>query len=122
MLEESICTKLLASTAVTALTSTRLYPIFLPQNTTYPAQTYQRISTMPVNTISGYSYLENARIQIDSWATSYSAVKTLARETLKAMDSSTSYEAVLEMEMDSYEPEVELYRVMQDYSCWQATT
>ena len=77
---------------------------------------------MPVNTISGYSYLENARIQIDSWATSYSAVKTLARETLKAMDSSTSYEAVLEMEMDSYEPEVELYRVMQDYSCWQATT
>ena len=122
MLEESICTKLLASTAVTALTSTRLYPIFLPQNTTYPAQTYQRISTMPINTISGYSYLENARIQIDSWATSYSAVKTLARATLKAMDASTSYKAVLEMEQDTFEPEVELYRVIQDYSCWQATT
>lgn len=122
MLEESICTQLLGSTAVTALASTRIYPIFLPQNTLYPAQTYQRVGTMPINNITGYSYLENARIQIDSWATSYSGVKALARVTLKAMDASTSFKAVLEMEMDTYEPEVELFRVMQDYSCWQATT
>jgi hypothetical protein len=122
MLEESICTQLLASTAITAIVSTRIYPIFLPQNAPYPAQTYQRITTTPVNSITGYSYEENARIQIDSWATSYSAAKNLGRATLKAMNAATSYKAVLEMEMDDYEPQRKVYRIMQDYSCWQVTT
>jgi hypothetical protein len=122
LLEISIYSHLLASTGVTAQTSTRIYPLMLPQNTEYPAQTYQRISTIPVNSLSGYLNYENARIQIDSWATGYSAVKTLARNTHKAMDVAIAFRATLESEEDTLDPEMNLYRVSQDYSCWQETT
>jgi hypothetical protein len=94
----------------------------LPQDTAYPSLTYQRISTIPVYSLSGYSNYENARIQIDSWATGYSAVKTLARNLHKAMSSATAFKAVMESETDEMDPELNIYRVSQDYSCWQATT
>ncbi len=122
MLEVDIYAHLSTSTGVTAQTSTRIYPILLPQNTEYPAQTYQRVGTNPVNSLSGYSSYENARIIIDSWATSYSAAKVLARATHKAMDAATSFRAIKDGETDLLETELSLYRVSQSYSCWQATT
>lgn len=122
MLEADIYAHLSTSTGVTAQTSTRIYPIVLPQNTEYPAQSYQRVGTYPVYSLSGYSSYENARIIIDSWATSYSAAKTLSRATHKAMNAATAFKAIMDGESDLFDPEINLYRVSQSYSCWQATT
>ncbi len=124
MLEQDIYTVLSASTNVTVIgnASTRIYPITLPQNTVYPAVTYQRISGSPDYALSGHTGKEFVQIQIDAWTTSYSATKTLASMLRKAMEASTLYDAMMDGEQDIYEAEGQLYRISQDYSCWALTT
>lgn len=108
------------STLVTAHTSNRIYPVVLPQGTVaaFPAVTYQRVSGDRVYSLSGYSTLENARMQIDCWATSFETVKDLADKTRQVVDSATVFASNLISDQDLYEDGVEVYRVSMDFSLW----
>jgi hypothetical protein len=122
MIEELIYSNLSTATSVTALVVDRIYPLLMPQDPTLPAVTYQRISDNPINSLSGHGGLDNPRIQIDCWATSYSAVKTLSNAVIKAMDLSTSYKSLRMSDQDLYEDGTEIYRVSMDFSCWFKST
>jgi hypothetical protein len=122
VLEESIFAHLSTSTALTAMVSTRIYPAMLPENCELPALSYQRISNTPQNTMSGHSGLDNPRIQIDCWATSYGDAKAIGDKTRKAMGAATTFRALQLSDQDIIEPELEIYRVSMDFSCWFAST
>lgn len=121
MIEEAIYAHLSTSTALTAIVSNRIYPIMMPQEPTIPAVTYQRVSNVHINAISGACGLDNIRIQIDCWTTSYSAAKTLGDVLRKAM-ASAPFTALQLSDEDIYDPDTEIYSVSMDYSCWYHST
>lgn len=86
MVEERIIAKLLAASGVTALVSTRVYPVARPQGSTLPAVTLQRIDGAPLLTDEGDSGLENPRIQLDCWGTTYASAKAVARAVIAALN------------------------------------
>ena len=108
------------SVLITAHTSNRIYPVLLPQGTVaaFPAVTYQRITADRVYSLSGYSTLENAKMQIDCWATSFETVKDLGNKMRQVVDGATAFASNLISDQDLYEDEVNVYRVSQDYSLW----
>jgi len=107
--EQTLYSTLKNDAGVSALVGTRIYPLLLPQNPTYPAITYQRISTRPVMTRTGNG-LDFVRMQIDCYADSYSGVKALAAAVEAAL--STDYELG---KTDFYDDTLEIFRVSMDY-------
>jgi len=114
---------------LTALISTRMYPVILPQDPTYPAISYQRIDGPREHAISSDAGLAHPRIQIDSWGKHVGdckAVATQVRNALQRWADMTSSPVVLdcflECDEDSYEPETNIYRVRQDWIIWHRET
>ena len=120
MLESKIYLHLSTSTTITVTSSvsTRIYPEVCPQQATLPVIVYSRVSNNPEYTLSGYSDLENARIQVDTFAETYKEAKVVAGRVKVAMDAATEYKAIMVNDMDEYDPELQVYRVIQDFSCW----
>lgn len=104
--------------ALKSLASNRVYPMVLPQNPTMPAIVYTLISKNSENRLEGSASLRQARMQIDTYAKTYSAVKILAASVLNAMETA-SFKGTLQTERDLYEADVKLYRVTQDFYIWQ---
>ena len=100
-----------------AALGTRVYPIRIPQNPTYPALAYQRISTPRIMSHSGASKLAKPRIQLTLWATSYSSLKTLS-EALRALlvgyrgtVGGVSIQALFfDSERDEYDTETQIFQ------------
>lgn len=120
MIETKIYAHLSTTTAITVSSSvsTRIYPIILPQEVTYPAITYFKVIGIKENNLSGYSSMENSQIQIDCWTETYKEAKNLSTRVHSAMGAATAYSAILISDNDIYEDEVDVYRVSQSYSCW----
>ena len=53
--------------ALTALISTRLNPVRIPQESAFPAVSYQLISDIPNPTKSGHSRTEFVRVQVNAY-------------------------------------------------------
>jgi len=94
-LSEAIYSQIKATTAITALTSNRIYPIVAPQGARKPFITYQEISEVPVHTMIADPKIRMFRMQISSWSTSYSNVvsvstqiKTILRDKTGTLGSS----------------------------------
>lgn len=109
---------LTADAATARRVNTRIYPVVMPQKVALPAVSYQRVSADPVNTLSGYAGMMNAHIVINSWAQTYDEAKALALEIRTAMNGAAAFKSLLVNELDGYDPDVSLYVVSQDYSCW----
>lgn len=77
MPETRMAAKLKATTAVTDLCGTRIYPLALPQKPTYPAITYQLVGTTPCNHSTGTCDVAWARVQVNCYAETYIAAKAL---------------------------------------------
>ncbi len=120
--------RLLADSSVSALVGTRIYALVLPQKPTLPAATYQRISGPRLQNLSGDAGRGVARVQIDSWASTYLEAQSLAAAIRLSLNgfigvlsdgsSPASTRGVvirLDNERDDFEPDSDLYRVSQDY-------
>lgn len=120
-LETEIRARLAADSTLSGLVSTRLYALKLPQEPTYPAVTYQRISGPRLSHLSGSSDFGTARLQIDSWGKPYLSVQSVAaaiRVSLHGyhgMLSTLRVAIQLDNERDEYDDDAEIYRVSQDY-------
>ncbi len=90
----------------------RVYPIKMPEGTTYPAITYQVIYDGANQSIKGNVFQRDVRIQVDIWAKSYAEVKTLKDEVVdKVVElNGNSINA-----MDIYEDDIEVYRELIDF-------
>lgn len=117
---------LLLDSALFALVGARVFPEKLPAGTTenptiMPALTYQLIDE-PVFTTHGNQQLFNARIQIDCWGGSYKSAQTVAallHASLHgyrgAMGTITVGGVFRKSKRDDPNPDIELYRVSQDF-------
>ena len=123
-IETGLYAYLTANSGVSAIVSTRLYPLKLPQGATLPALAYQLISNArPHDITAGPTGHAFPRFQITSYAESYSAAKSLAAAVRSALDgyrgamgSETGVGGVaLIGERDSFETETEYPSVQQDY-------
>lgn len=88
-LETGLYTALTSDSTITGLVGKRVYPGFMPQGVTYPAITYQRVSTVRTNMLSGVDDFTQVTVMIDCFDDSYSGVKALADAVKSAIDGVT---------------------------------
>jgi len=119
---EALNSRLNAVTAVTNLVSTRIYPVRLPQDVTYPAVRVITVDAQRESALDADMGLVHTRIQVDAYATTYAVSQTLAaalRGALKrqawTLDAVEVCDALLENVQDDYEDEAKAYRVRQDF-------
>lgn len=130
--EQGLVSYLNGYAGLTALVSTRVYPYMVPQGATLPCVTYQRIDT-PRSLTHGDSgatgTLARPRFQLNAWAATLSEAMAIAYQLRAALNGkrgsigtapyAVTVRAILvDNEMQDYEPETELYRVICDYLIW----
>lgn len=85
-LETGLRAELVADATVNGLVKGRVYPEIMPQDASYPAISYQRISTVRTQFLTGIDDFTQVRMQVDCWDDSYSGVKSLASAVKSALD------------------------------------
>ena len=115
--EQEIQNVLTADVTVSALVVARVYPLLMPQGATLPAIVYSRVASVPHDDLELTQNHERVRVQLDCWASSYSGAKTLAAAVRTAMQTTPVFGQLL-MELDDYDQDEKLFRVIQDYNIW----
>lgn len=88
-MEEALIARLLADSGLSALVSTRIHPGSLPQGATLPALVITRIGGAPQYADEGETGLNEARVQVDCWADTYSQAKLTARAVVASLSAFT---------------------------------
>jgi|LakMenEpi03Aug12_release.lakeMendotaPanAssembly.Ray.scaffolds.fasta_scaffold1438389_2 hypothetical protein len=86
MIGKAIYGKLSATTAVTAITSTRIYPDMATQDATYPFIVYSVADTAPTDIKDGVSPLDIVSVGLMIYADSYAVAIDLAEKVRTALD------------------------------------
>jgi uncharacterized protein DUF3168 len=84
-MEEALIALLLGDTALAALIAQRIFPASRPQASPLPAVTLQRIGGGPLYADDGEVGLEEARLQIDCWGSTYTSAKQVARAVTRRL-------------------------------------
>lgn len=128
MVEAGIQQLLAANAGVQAVIGTRIYPVLVPEDVTYPCASYQVISDVPLYLLAGSVALETKRIQIDTWSggasnATYTAVKAAQAAIRAALESfrgplpdGTIVAGIFVANaIDSFEQDARSYRTSTDY-------
>lgn len=115
--EQQVRAVLVANAGVAALVVARIYPLLMPQGVILPAISYQRVATAPLDDLEGTQNHEWVRVQIDCWDNDYAGVKALAAAVRTALQITPVYGQLL-TELDDYDNEEKLFRVIQDFNIW----
>jgi len=128
-IEYGLVNRLKNDGTVAGIVAARIYPHRLPQMPTFPAITYSRVSGARVDILKGISGLAKPTFQFDLWTESYNTVKSLAdavRESLNGyqgtLDGETAYRVKILNEVDNFEEELGVYRVIQDFEVFHRET
>lgn len=78
--------RMTSQTAVSSLIGTRVYPLLAPQGTPLPLVVYQRLSVDRPQSLTGNVGSPVITLQITSYGTSYTNVKSIARAVRLAVD------------------------------------
>lgn len=98
--------------------SGRVYPMKLPQNATFPAVRYNRISAVRGYTMNGPDCLPAARFQIDTFDRTWDDVRVTWDKIRKSLDGFSGgiiQDIMLDNETDDYDDELQLFRVIGDF-------
>jgi hypothetical protein len=95
----------------------KISPLIKSQGIDPPAVTLQRVSVVPQNNLRGNGGLDQVRVQLDAWATTYGGTRALASACRSALEAAGH---PMESEIDNYDPETDpgMYRITQDYLIW----
>jgi len=122
--EEGLFAYLDGYPGLTLEVGSRIYPILIPQEATFPLVTYTRISTPRLHEFER-SFLPHPRFQFDCWAESYNRAKDVAAQVRAALDlyggamgAYTVRVSLVDDERDVYEPETKLWHVIVDAIIW----
>lgn len=117
-IEALVYGRLTTYSGVTAIASTRTYPMLLPQTPTYPAVTYQKISNSEQK---GTSALRDSRWQLNCWGATYAAAHSLAAQVKAAFEEWHDVDqtpgvlmARIAGEVDDYDDSADVFRVIVD--------
>lgn len=83
--EQAIRARLASDTSVAAIISSKLYPQSAPQGTALPYGIYSRVDAIHEHNMRAASGVYKARVQVDWYAASYSAVIALAEAGRNAL-------------------------------------
>lgn len=114
MIEADLVALLKADGAVAALAGTRIFPEPAPQGVAFPAITYRRISGQRDYSLDGHTGLATARFQFDCWAMLFAQARALADAVSLALEAWTLADARIQTDLDTFEPDAELQRVIVD--------
>lgn len=121
-IETALVTRLKARASLVSLVGARIYPLRLPQDPILPAVTYQRIGGPREEALGSDPGFARQRIQVDTWALTYASAKAVAKQVRLALErwsddaaSPRVIDSFIERDTDLDEPDVENYRVSQDY-------
>ena len=126
-IEEGIVYYLTHFSGLTALISTRTYPLKLPQGCTLPALTYQRISTPRELTHDQQAGgLAMPRFQFTAYGTKFADAKAVINQVRAALNGYKGsfgtgtktvkvWGSLSANEQDNYDPDSGLYWTMADY-------
>ena len=119
---KTVYAMLAADATLTALVSTKIYPVIAPQNVASPFVVYSIASAIPTNTKDRISEVDTMRVQIDCYARTYSQVEAIASAARLAIDGQTGTKAGIyvdgvayENEQDLIDEDVDLYRKSLDF-------
>lgn len=120
--EADLNAHLMADAAINTVTGDRIWPLVRDEGSDLPAITHQVVTPMPATDLDGDdTTLFNYRVQVDIWAHSYDAVRTLAELVRTRMKTPATTFSSLSLSGgggDDYEPETKIYRVSMDFSMW----
>ena len=108
--ELALFTRLSTHSGLSALISTRCYPLLMPQKAIFPNVVYQRISSTEQN---GTSTIRETRFQISCWGVTYSSMHSIAtqvRAALEGYSDLTIKMARVVNQLDDYEDDTATYR------------
>ena len=128
LIEEALYTYLKGYEGLSALTGDRIYPLLMPQNSTYPGIVYQKISGFHQKSHQGSSGLARTRIQFTCWAKTYAESKNVAEQLRLALEGYRGmmggesgvnvHAGLLQNDLDHYEPEADAFNVVVDFFFW----
>lgn len=93
------------------------FPLVPVESQTAPYILYRNITNNPEVTLENTIPINNTRIQIDAFASTYAGMKSLASQIQEAM-SAASFTNIPRSSHDGYEDVVMLFRFTIDYSVW----
>lgn len=85
-IESAIYEILKADSPVVTLVSSRIYPIYLAQNCTMPAITYQQVSGDREYTVEGAIGMVQGRFQVNCWDDDYAGARALSEAVRIALE------------------------------------
>ncbi|MCP5018063.1 MAG: DUF3168 domain-containing protein [Ketobacter sp.] len=120
MIDTAIYTLLSNASAITALVSTRIYPLpslQADQNITYPCVTYNVSEDGAESSFDGQGTFERVSIEIDAWGDTYQSMGDIAdaiKTAVKNYSGTVSGVIIDQITIDStvsvYEDQIEKYR------------
>lgn len=121
--ESDIRTFLVSKAALTALVSTRIYGIFMPEDPVYPNILYTLISRDPASVMDGAATLVRDRWTFEIRAATYGEVIDVEEQLRAALDSAVrptdGFVSIFLDTVDvSYEFTIEKFRRVCDYAIW----
>lgn len=101
----------------------RVYPLLLPESPTMPALSYQQVSAVQTHAMGTSGAPWRIRLQLDVWGRTYADVRGLAAEAFARLNRYRGsvagvevLDVLLDNERETYEMDVDLRRVTQDYT------
>ena len=118
-LESKVYNALSGTTALTVVVSSNIYPETRPQAAALPAVVFQRTGGLRVNSLQGYSGLENAMVEVTVYAASLDTRRQVGDLVISAMTSATAFSCILpDAPADFYDDEVQTYERNMTFSVW----
>jgi len=116
---------LIATSGVTAIVSTRIYPGRAPDRALPPFIVLTGVSDEPQSTFEAETdeTLVNTRVQIDCYDKQHDDAHDLAKLVRRALESYDAADGLRALKLDSrdlYDDDIQAHRVNMDFSIWNA--
>lgn len=119
MIEQAFYTLLTTTPAITAIVAGRIHEGERPENETAPAIVFQRISTVPVVSLTGESGLDNVRLQVSCWHASHAESHALAQLVRAAVRDGGLVTGIPVMQINDIDERTGNKRTLVDFNLWQ---
>lgn len=119
MIEETLFSELSSNLAVVGLVGERIHHLARPESEEGAAIVYQRISTVPIASLSGESGLDSVRMQVSCIADTGLAAMEIAVAVRACIKASATLKGVPVMQVNDIIEPTGQRRSIVDFNLWQ---